>query len=382
MALQISRKGKVFVKAESSYGTAVVLGATDAVRHLSTKFDYDPTNRVSSPEKKQSPGVVSRFDRRITAGLGSLEALLRPSGTLNTIPEADDVIKAAFGAATNVTLSTTIAAGGAGTTTADRLTSVSGLAVGDGILFSHQNGKKYVRVILTIASTDITWAPALPSALDDGQAAKGCITYKLTTDLAISLAIAHYLPNFSRELRGVGIDQLDIDFDGTEEARFTASGPAQKQVAAAQSEPVAFTTVGGNPPTGMVGELYIADTAYLHKKLSVSIKNGLKLRNEEAGNDGLATEVFRAARREITLSLEAFAETEATLYDFAEAGTNKSVFRQNGRTEGNIVALYAPTVEWKVPDTSDGDNEADWSFSGLAMESADSQNDELKLILA
>ena len=82
------------------------------------------------------------------------------------------------------------------------------------------------------------------------------------------------------------------------------------------------------------------------------------------------------------MSLETYAETEADLYDLAEAGTNVALFRQNGRTEGNIVAVYAPRVEFKVPETGDEDEAVNWPFTGMALESADGQNDELTLILA
>ena len=53
--------------------------------------------------------------------------------------------------------------------------------------------------------------------------------------------------------------------------------------------------------------------------------------------------------------------------------------QQTGRTEGNIVGVYAPVVEWKVPGTDDPDEEVNWSFEGTALESADGQNDELSL---
>jgi len=263
------------------------------------------------------------------------------------------------------------------------LASAAGLVVGDGLSILVA-GKRYLRKIVTLPGGGVvTWAPNLPSAPADGAAVDGIITYKLTTSLSISLVIAHYLfsNNFSRELRGVGIDQLQLAFDGTEEARLIASGPAQRQITPAQAIPASFTTVGGNPPTGMVGELRIGNAVYLHKMLEINIANAVIVRNEEAGNDGLATEVFRNGRREITLSLEAFAETEATLYDLAEAGTNVSVFRQNGWTSGNIVAAYLPLVEFKVPETSDEDEATNWAFTATALESVDGANDELTLMV-
>ena len=339
-------------------------------------FAFDPFARVTSPEKKQSPGPVSRFDRVQSAELSTLVALLRPSGTLNTLPEIDPILEAGFGTVTNVTLDTTIKAGGAGTTTQDDFTSVSGLAVGNMILMS-RNSVLYVRHITAISTNTVTWAPALPSGMEDGEQVQGGITYKLSSALATGLTMAHYLDNFSRELLGVGA--LELAFDANEEPRATASGPASNHLTgSAQSQPAGFTTVGGNPPSGLVGDLYIGDTAYPFKSLQVAIANALRLRNQEYGVN-VPTEIYRAGRREITLSLDVFAETEATLYDLAEAGTNAALMKQTGRTEGNIVALRAPSVEWKVPSTDDPDEEVSWGFERMALESADDANDELYL---
>jgi len=496
MALNIGRKGKLFAKIEAGgYGVSETLAAINAVRHIDLGMSWDPYARVTSPEKKQTPGPVNRFDRRSAASFNLRSALLRPSGTLNTLPEIDPFLQAGFGSKTNVTLSTTctpkavvgaLAGAGAGnvddgaheyyvaftdaggqtkvsaattvtvvdkvtdgkvaisaipigptgtltrelfrtaagltgvanaqalasvadnvtttyedntadaglgaalvntdasgllTTTGGFVADAGALAVGDGILIT-RNSVRYARKVTAIATTNLTWAPALPTAVIADEAVKGAITYTLTTDLSLSLTAAHYLTGFKREQNGIGIDRLSLIFDGTEEARIAASGPAKTQLSGTtQAEPASFTTVGGNPPTGMVGELYLDAVLALHKTLSVELTNNLVARHIEAGTSA-PSEMYRGGRREIAVSLETFAETEADLYDLAEAGTPVALFRQNGRTEGNIVAVYAPRVEFQVPETSDDDEAVNWPFSGVALESADGQNDELTMILA
>jgi len=383
MALKLGRKGQVYLVKESAYGSEECLAAGNAMRHIDIGFGFDPFNRVTSPEKKQSPGAVNRFDRQKTAELSTLVTLLRPSGTLNTLPEIDPVLEAAFGSLTNVTLSTTVEADPAPATTGATVADAGELAAGDAVLIDIDGhpSTPFVRVLTDVTGAALTWAPALPSAPSAGDSIKGGITYKLTTDLAISLCIGHYLTNFRRELLGAGINSLALAFDANEEPRVTASGPASEQLTGtAQDEPASFTTVGGNPPSGLIGDLLIDDEIYLFKSLDVTIVNALAVRNQEYGVNA-ATEIYRNGRREITVSLEAFAETEATLYDLAEAGTNAVLMKQTGRTEGNIVAIYAPKVEWKVPDTDDPDEEVSWSFSGVALESVDGANDEITLAL-
>ncbi len=381
MALQIGRKGQLYLKKETAYGTSITLAVTNALRHIDVGFGFDPFNRVTSPEKKQSPGPVNRFDRKKTADLSTLVALLRPSGALNTLAEIDPILEAAFGSVVNETLSTTVAS--APTTTGATVASAGTLAVGDAVLLevTGEDDGPFVRFLTAVSTNDLTWAPALPGAQTTGDDVKGGVTYKLTTALAVSLTIAHYLDNFKRELLGAGVDELALTFDANEEGQLTASGPAKEQLTGTtQSQPAGFTTVGGNPPSGLIGDCLIGDTAYLVKSIEVSIANGLALRNQEYGVNG-ASELYRAGRREITVSLEAFAETEATLYDLAEAGTYASLFKQTGRTEGSIIGLYAPRVDWKVPETDDPDEEVSWSHTGMALETVDNLNDELRLAL-
>lgn len=384
MALPIGRQGTIYLKKEGDYGAAEALTTAEALRHIEVAFGFNPFNRVTSPEKKQTPGPVNRFDRKKTAELGSLVGLLRPSGTLNTLAEVDPILEAAFGSITNRSVDTTVAS--APTTTSCTVAAAGALAVGDAVLLTVTGetapAGPFVRILTAVSTDDLTWAPALPGAQTAGDAVKGGITYKLTTDLAISLTIAHYIGALQkRALLGCGVDSLALAFDANEEPRFTAAGPAAQQLTGTTAnKPATFTSVGGNPPSGLTGQLLIDATVYLFKAMEVALTNGLMLRNQEYGVNA-PSELYRQGRREITFSLETFGETEATLYDKAEAGTNVVVLNQTGFTEGNIVAVYAPRVEFTVPEQDDPDEETNWSFTGLALESVDGQNDELTLAL-
>lgn len=400
MALNIGRKGRLYVVKEAgtqggngagygqlqdgTNGSNTLSAAARAMRHLDFKATFDPFDRQNSQEKKTSPGHVYNFDRRTKAALGSLGALVRPSGVIGTIPESDPVFEAAFGSKTNPALSTTIAS--APTTGGATLTSAGTLAKGDAVLLIVA-GKKYVRFLTSVAGAAVTWAPLLPGAPAGGSAVKSAITYKLTTDLAISLAFLHVLSGFRRELRGAGIDKFSLNFDANSEVQYSASGPAANQLsdAAAVADPGAFTQVGGNPPSGIIGDTLIGDVSYLIKKGGVDLNNGLAVRNEEWGSNadsGIASELYRQGRREISVNLDAYVETAASLYDLSKAGTNASFFNQAGRTEGNIVATYAPIVYWKPADTDSPEGPSNWSFKGMALESADGANDELYFALA
>jgi hypothetical protein len=377
--LQIGRQGQLYVVREVSYGVHPTHAAADAVRHLNFLPTFDPKNKADSAEKKTSPGRAVRFDRKESATLNTLEALIRPSGTLNTVPEADEIFEAVFGAKTNVTLSTTVSSGG--TTTGATVASAGTLAINDFVEIT-RGGVRYLRRLTAVAGAVLTWTPALPTAVQNGEAVKGCLTYKLTTALAISLAISHYLKKtdqtagFKRGLLGAGMDRFTAMFDANEEARFTVSGPAKTQTTGATpAQPGAFTTVGGNPPSGLTAELVIGSTTAKFLKAQAEITNGLKVRNDESGQTS-ATELYRAGRRDLVLGLDMRAEDEALIYDTAETGGVVPVHLQQGAAEGAMFAFQWPNVEFKVPDTDDPDEEVNWPFKGKPLESADGANDE------
>ncbi|HXV60651.1 MAG TPA: phage tail tube protein [Vicinamibacteria bacterium] len=386
MPLPQGRSGQLYVKKEAAYGVEETLAAANAMRHINRGSWSDlPFNKENSPEKNPSPGIFTRFARRAELNYSGLQGIIRPGGALNTLPECDPFLEAAFGSKTNVTLATTVSS--SPTTTGATVASAGALAVGDAVLLevTGQANSPFVRVLTGVAGAALTWSPALPAAQTVGDDVKGGITYKFTSLLSISLTIAHYLSNFEQELVGAGVDSFELALDANAEPTFTVGGPGRQLLDASttpaiQTQPVGFTTVGGNPPSGLIGQAYIDDTLYLIKSLGVSFTNSLEARNNEYGVS-LATELNRNGLREVPVTLEAWAETPATLYNKTKAGSLVEILVQTGRTEGNIVAVYMPSVDVQPPEQDDPDENVNWSFSGAAIESAAGANDELKIAL-
>lgn len=375
------RKGQLYVAAETAYGTPPTLLATHALRHLNFKPSFNPFNRIGSPAKKQSPGLVSRFDRRASAG-ATLEILIQPSGTLNTLAECDPILNHGMGAKSNITLATTVSASPAPTTTGCTVASAVGLAAGQAILIVVA-GVKYVRWLTGVATAALTWAPALPSAPAEGAAVKGCCTYKLADAITQSLCLAHYPSSdtvLSKIIKGAVVEKLAIAFGQNDEAHLTATLKAKTQTTA-PAKPAAFTTVGSqNPPSGVTGELYVGAAAYRFRKLDLEIATGVMLREDSYGFAS-AESILMTGRRAVTLGLDALVGDEAVIYDNAESGTRVAIHKQTGWTEGNIIAIYAPQVDFTVPDQDDTDEVPAWPFKGVCCESADGQNDEVFVAL-
>jgi hypothetical protein len=387
MAIDFGRNKNLFLKKEATYGTAETLAAANAMRFNSFGRDHQPKNRVNSPEKNASPGQFRRLDRKpATSGTG-LAFMLQPSGVLNTLSENDPIFECGFGARTNVTLATTVSAAPAPTVNGCTVASAGALAVGDGVIIeiTGQTGR-FIRKLTGVAGAALTWDPALPAAPASGDDLKGCVTYKLITAPPPSIdALQAYASGKREELLGWGIDTVGFVHDANSEIIVTASGPAKtlRSTATAQAAPGSSTFVGTqNPPSGITDAYgMIDDTVYLIKSADIQIVNALSLRNTEYGVL-LSTEQNRSGPRAITVGINAWAETEATLKDKAEAGTLASVLIQTGKTEGNAIGLYLPKVDFAYPGWDDPDAETSWDFQGVGLEGSQGANDEISLFLA
>jgi hypothetical protein len=388
MALELGRLGRLYAGLHTAHGDTPTPASTDALRHIMFLASHNPKSRRNSSEKQATPFQFARFDGREDASLRQLTCLMRPSGVLNTVPEASEIFEAAFGSKTNVTLSTTTngseAVGGA------TLTSAGSLAVNDFVLITCQDGVKRLRRITSVATNDVTWAPNLAQAPASGAAVKGVLTYKLTAANALVLWFCHYLlktdastAGFKRFLSSVNADRFSLSIDATDEAQFTLSGMGKTMITGGSvpSKPAAFTTVGSNPPPGWQTELLIGSTQQKFLKAQIDLSNMLRQRNNEAGagSANAATESYRYGRPDISIGLDARVEDESVIYDNAESGTNVGVFIQQGFTEGNIWSIALPQVEFTVPDTGDEDEEVNWPFKGMGLNSADGVQDALFL---
>lgn len=376
------RYGHLYVGAESPYGTPPTFLATHAMRHVDFKFSR-PNTRVDDPAKKASPGLVRQLERRTMASC-SVDAILQPSGTINTVGEAGPILLHGMGAVRNVTLSTTISATPAPTTTVFTLASVVGLAVGDAILIA-LGGSKYVRWITNIATSEVTVAPALPSAPVGTEAVKGACSYGLASEIDDSLAFAHYRSTdttHSTIIKGAVAEKLAFSFEQNTEGRLSASFKAKSLTKPAPAKPAGFTMIGTQaPPSGLLGELYVANAAYRFIRFNLDLDTGVQLREDSYGYS-TPEGILMTGRRSVTLKVDARLGDQAVIYDPASSGSTLAVMKQTGFTEGNIIAVYAPKVLFSVPDEDSPEDVPTWSFDGRCLESADGANDEVQIAFA
>lgn len=378
---QTGRLGKVYAAKEAvAYGTAAAFASTDAIRHTSAALNFS-NNRVESQERFSHPSLLDKWTRRQTANF-LLGGLLYPSGTINTLPDMTDIFECGLGSVRNVTLSTTIASGP--TTTGCTLTSGAGLAVGDAVLINVTTGSpatgRVVRILTSVAGAVVAWDPPLPQAPAVSDTVKGCITYSLATALPNALTIGHYLTSISKQTNGSVADQLKVTFDANNEVLWEASGPAKTRLTTAQAAPGSFTVVGTTPPSGLVGSLRLGSVAVEFLKLEMIVQNAMELDNFQFGTSS-AVNFYRKNKRKIDCNITAMLSDNTTLMTAAETATdNNALLVQCGQTEGNIVGLYGPDLDFDVPDMPDGEETLELTFSGTMK--GVTGNDEARLIIA
>ncbi len=381
MAYQIGRFGRVFAAKQTTFGVAPTLAATDAIRHINAQLNAS-NNRIESAERNLHPSVLNKWVRRKTASW-LVGGIFYPSGVLGTVPDHSDFLECGLGALANpAPLSTTIASGP--TTTGATLAAGTGLAIGQGILINVTTGSpatgRVVRVLTSVAGAVVTWDPALPQAPATGDTVKSCVTYSPTTAIPNALTIAHYLTSISKEGTGAVIEQLKMTFDANDEVRWEASGPMKDRLTAAQTQPGAFTTVGTVPPSGLVGGLRIGAVAVEFLKLDITVANTMEMDNFQFGTSSAAG-FFRKNKRKVMATITAILSDNTTLMSAAENATDNNVLlAQCGQTEGNIIAVYGPNLDFDVPDMPDGEETLELSFSGQCKGVAG--NDELRIVCA
>lgn len=390
----IGRTEQLYLAEEATYAAAPVLVATSAFRHLSRKLTFNPRNLAKSPERHATPGQRVLYTRRQTASF-DVKGQWYPSGTLNTPPESDLILKNALGnVATNITLSTVFS--GSPTTTTGTVSSATGLAAGQPIqitIAAGGNAGTYVRWLTTATvGPALVWAPALPAAPIAGDTCKGTIGYAPGTALPKSLDIAAYpqAPAAStpaEEMLGCVVDKLSFMFDSNLEPMITFSGPAQGLAGTSptftpQAQPGGFTTVGAENiiPSGLTGYFQLGAVLYQIEKMQIDVVNTMDLQNTALGTSK-GTAYFRKGKRFITVKIDAKVSDDLTLWTPALGSTSNASMIQIGSTSTRIWGLYMPAlIITTKPDIANADETNNWSFVGEAMET--SGNDELYVAAA
>jgi hypothetical protein len=380
MTIEVGALEQSYWKVESAYAASAATGgealsATDAIRHeelsLSSKKNREPSN-----QKSGTPDVVNSLPRKQTSSWNLSRILWEPSGTIGTPGNQAKFLKAGFGAQTSPNLVTTIASGASAT--GATLTSGTGLAVGDLVIVTVGTVREITR-LKTVAGAAVTWdtlsgTPSVSAAVVSG------VNFKLASSLTESLSgYKYYLAGgFKQAVFGATVDQFQFQIDDKEvvlqfqgpAGRYADSSPGGGTV---QAKPGAHTTVG-SPASGLAGSIYVDGSAFQIISLTASVGNATELRNKEAFQPWATGIAGRSARRDIKLSITAYLE-DLLLLGKANSVVKAAVRCLVGDTNGSMVGLVAPSVEFEIPEVSNEYGPKLITVDGMAY--ATNGNDQL-----
>lgn len=347
---------QAYVDEEASYNPAVVaaLAAGDGIRHLELSLTKKNNSEVS-PEKRGTPDASQSLPRRITQGFDLSSIMWEPSGTLGTMSNVGKLIEGGMGAAHSIAagLNTTVSAATASTAS---LVSATGLAVGDLIVFTVDSGaRREVTKVLTLAGLDITFYPLTAAPDVPGQATAG-ITFSFTNNITKSYAVYKYYNagGFAQATYGSVVTRIQAIFDGTREVGLSIQGPAGRYAdtspggGTVQAKPGSHTTIGA-PASGMVGNFNVGNAAFPVISVTLTIENAIELRNKELGTSSASGIAGRTAIRTVTASITFYLEN-LLLIGMAHTKTTGVLRLLIGQTNGQMIGVVLPKVEFEVPD--------------------------------
>ncbi len=382
MTIETGALEQGYAKVETSYRVtpADALVGSDGIRIIQLALT-SKKNREASPEKRGTPDRQQSLPRRQSQQFNLSEIMWEPSGTLGTISNVGKFIKALFGSAHVLSLNTTVAAG-APTTTGCDLTSAAGVAVGDIIVFTYADGHREATRILTVSAPAITFDAVSAAPPVAGAAVVG-ITYGLANNVTESLAIYKYYNagNFKQAVYGAVADQMVVTFDGTKEVMLAIQGPAGDYADSSsgggtvQAKPGTHVTVG-SPASGMVGGFYVDGNAFLTTMCKLTINNQLILRNKELGTSKASGIGGRNNLRDVTCEITFYLE-DLNLIGKANSVVKGELRLVIGSTNGNVIAMVAPSVEFEIPDVPGDIGLKEITVSGICY--AVSGNDQVIL---
>jgi len=352
---------RVYCKNESAFNDTTYTGlvAADAIVARTVSLQASD-NRVPSKSKRGTPDVTTSLPRMQTSGF-SLSAEWRPSGTIGVASDLWPILKGFFGtqtlAGTGSGVATTVAASPSPTATGFTVASATGLAVGDLIYVTVGTRREATR-IKTIATAALT-VDELSAAPVSGAAVVASVTYKLTTAVPSSVCIANVLGGKLEVVTGGMVESLEISFGKQDEVMLSANGVSARYRGNSESTALtdpATTTVVGAPLNGIIGAGVVNGAEFKVIGLKLSVQNAIKLRDMDIG-DAYATEAFRADYRMGTIEVSFYLD-DHTIVDLGESHTNVPFSLALGSTNGAMLGMVCPLVEWDRTPLPAGESDA------------------------
>lgn len=374
----LSKNNRYYVALESSYGVVPMVSATNRVPGVRLAV---ATQKVTVPRRDKTgtrtflgtPGIPRRiasyeFETSLMAGAGALP------------PAVGQMVQAALGAAAPLSVQQAATVNGNGAEL--DFAAPHNLAVGSAVTVGGE-----MRIVASVLSaTSVRLSAPLTNTVSGSVQVMPAAAYVPAKALPSISLFDFWDPSSTvqRIVRGAGVDEMDIEVDGTEH-RLVFRGPAAEQMGSAAFQPLesgltSFPTEPAvqaetwAPVPGNLGQAWLGSTpsqVLTLTKALVRVKNNLMTRSFEFGSTqplGLSP-----GDRDVDVQFEVYSTDEsvfAEMYHAAQTETPIPLTIQLGDQAGAMAAVYIKTFVPQIPQFNDAETRLLWSFSSSRAQGA------------
>ena len=379
----LSKNNRYYVALESNYGVVPTVSATNRVPGVRLAVTTEKVT-VPRPDKTGTrtflgiPGTPRRitgyeFETSLMAGTGALP------------PAVGQMVQAAMGVAAPLSVQQTATVNGNGVEL--DFSAPHNLAVGNAVTVGGE-----MRIVASVqSSTSVELSAPLTRTVSGAAQVMPAAAYAPAKVLPSVSLFDYWDPSSTvqRIVRGAGVDEMDIQVDGTEH-KLVFRGPAAENVDSASfrapdggltafpTEPAAQAETWA-PVPGNLGQAWLgsppSQVLTLTKAL-VRVKNNLMTRSFEFGSTQPLA--LSPGDRDVEVQFEVYSTDEsvfAEMYQAAQTETPIALTIQLGDQAGAMAAVYIKTFVPQVPQFNDTETRLLWSFSNSRAQGTG--NDEI-----
>jgi len=367
----LSNNNRYYAALESEYGVAPTITASHRVPGVRLAI---ATQKVTAKRRDKTgtrtflgtPGTP----RKVTGYEFETSLMAQDMGTLP--PAVGQMVQAALGGAAQHTPAQSVAVSGGGIQV-DFL-APHGLNEGSAV---NVNGQ--LRFVESVPSPMSVRVCAPFTKTSGATVAFPAVAYAPAKSLPSVSLFDYWDPNATvqRVVRGAGVDEMEIQLDGTEH-RIVFRGPAAQHVDSVsfQSATGALTTFPLEPAVeadtsapvpGHLGQVWLGNSqtqVLTLTKAQIRVKNNLQARSFEFGSEYPLA--LSPGEREVEVQFEVYSTDQsifAELYQAAQTETPIPLTIQLGNQPGAMAAIHVKSFVPQVPHFDDGETRLLWSFA-------------------
>jgi hypothetical protein len=358
----LSNNNRYYAALESNYGVVPAIAASNRVPGVrlaiaTQKLTVKRRDKTGTRTFLGIPGAP----RKVTGYEFETDLMAQDSGTLP--PAAGQMVQAALGGAPQQTTAQPATVGNGGLQV--DFPAPHGLSEGYAI---NVNGE--LRFVESVPSATSVMVCAPFTATSGATVVFPAVAYSPAKVLPSVSLFDYWDPSTTvqRVLRGAGVDEMDVQVDGTEH-RMVFRGPAAEQAGALTAFPLEPDVQAETwaPVPGQLGQIWLgnSETQVLTlTKAQIRLKNNLQTRSFEFGsNYPLA---LSAGDREVDVQFEVYSTDQsvfAELYQAAQTETPIPLTIQLGDQPGAMAGIHIKTFVPQIPQFDDSETRLIWSFA-------------------